>query len=105
MSSSPHLPDTPTMADLWHRAVADRGSSAFCDVIGGPTVTYTEADAWVAQLRSELATRGVERGDRVALQAEKSLSAVVLYLACITSGIVLLPLNTSYTEAETRSEE
>ncbi|MGE0308759.1 MAG: AMP-binding protein, partial [Acidimicrobiia bacterium] len=47
------------------------------------------------------ATRGVERGDRVALQAEKSLSAVVLYLSCITSGIVLLPLNTSYTEAET----
>jgi malonyl-CoA/methylmalonyl-CoA synthetase len=101
MSTSRHLPGTATMAALWHQAVADRGSSVFCELVGGSSVTYAEADAWVGQLASELGARGVGHGDRVALQAEKSLAGVVLYLACITSGIVLLPLNTGYTDAET----
>ena len=39
-------------------------------------------------------------GDRVALQVDKSVSAVVTYLACIRAGVVLLPMNTAYTAAE-----
>src|SRR5690606_20640969 len=52
------------------------------------------------QLASVLAARGVKPGDRVAVQVEKSVSALVLYLATVRAGAVYLPLNTAYTLAE-----
>ena len=39
-------------------------------------------------------------GDRVAVQVEKSIAALVLYLATVRAGAVYLPLNTAYTLAE-----
>ena len=44
-----------------------------------------------------LVARGVKPGDRVAAQAEKSVPALVLYLATVRAGAVYLPLNTAYT--------
>ena len=44
-----------------------------------------------------LVASGVKPGDRVAAQAEKSVPALVLYLAAVRSGAVYLPLNTAYT--------
>ena len=43
---------------------------------------------------------GVKPGDRVAAQVEKSVAAIVLYLATVRAGGVFLPLNTGYTPAE-----
>jgi malonyl-CoA/methylmalonyl-CoA synthetase len=43
---------------------------------------------------------GVEPGDRVAVQIDKSPDMIVLLLACLRAGAVLLPLNTAYTLAE-----
>src|SRR5437660_4481749 len=44
-----------------------------------------------------LVSRGVKPGDRVAAQTEKSVPALVLYLAPLRAGAVYLPLNTAYT--------
>ena len=44
-----------------------------------------------------LVARGVKPGDRVAAQTEKSVPALVLYLATVRAGAVYLPLNTAYT--------
>ena len=64
----------------------------------------------VAELRRALCPRGraaqglvelgVEPGDRVAAQIDKSPEAIVLALACFRAGAALLPLNTAYTLAE-----
>ena len=43
---------------------------------------------------------GVEPGDRVAAQIDKSPDAIVLALACFRAGAALLPLNTAYTLPE-----
>src|SRR5690606_24108784 len=43
---------------------------------------------------------GVQPGDRVAVQVEKSIEALMLYLAAVRAGAVFLPLNTAYTPAE-----
>ena len=43
---------------------------------------------------------GVKPGDRVAVQAEKSATALILYLACLRAGAIYLPLNTGYTPSE-----
>lgn len=53
-----------------------------------------------ARLAAVLLERGVDPGDRVAVQVSKSIEALALYLACIRIGAVFLPLNTAYTEAE-----
>ncbi len=43
---------------------------------------------------------GVEPGDRVAVQVEKTVENFLLYLAVLRAGAVYLPLNTAYTLAE-----
>ena len=42
------------------------------------------------------ASLGLERGDRVALQVEKSPEALGVYLACLRGGFVFLPMNIAY---------
>ncbi len=43
---------------------------------------------------------GLEPGDRVAVQVEKSPEALILYLGTVRAGGVFLPLNTGYTAHE-----
>ncbi|HEX5182048.1 MAG TPA: malonyl-CoA synthase [Allosphingosinicella sp.] len=45
---------------------------------------------------------GVRPGDRIAIQAEKSVDALLVYLATLRAGAVHLPLNPAYTLAEVR---
>jgi len=47
-----------------------------------------------------LRARGARPGDRVLVQAEKSVEVALLYLACLRAGLICVPLNTAYTPAE-----
>lgn len=69
-------------------------------VPNGPILTYRDIDEQSARMASALQSCGVGVGDRVAVQVDKSADAVALYLACLRSGAVFLPLNTAYTPAE-----
>lgn len=40
------------------------------------------------------------QGDRVVVQVDKSMGAVALYLGCLRTGAIFVPLNTAYTAAE-----
>lgn len=64
------------------------------------TITYRDVFETSAQLAHGLVALDVKPGDRVAAQVPKSIEAVLLYLACVRSGAVFLPLNTAYTAAE-----
>ena len=70
------------------------------DVPGGERITYGDAERRSAQLAHALVAAGVGPGDRVAVQAQKSPDAVLLYLACLRGGAALLPMNTAYTADE-----
>jgi malonyl-CoA/methylmalonyl-CoA synthetase len=63
----------------------------------GGRVTYGDLIAQSGRIADYLVSRGVKTGDRVAVQAEKSVPALVLYLAAVRAGAVYLPLNTAYT--------
>src|SRR5262245_37770414 len=68
-----------------------------CLVIpGGPVVHYEDLAALSARIAHALRALGCRPGDRVAVQTEKHWEAVALYLACLRSGLVYLPLNTGY---------
>jgi malonyl-CoA/methylmalonyl-CoA synthetase len=62
--------------------------------------SYGDLDRLSAALGHRLRALGVKKGDRVAVQVEKSPQAVFLYLACLRIGAVYLPLNTGYTLRE-----
>jgi malonyl-CoA/methylmalonyl-CoA synthetase len=78
---------------------ADRTQPAFIQP-AAPNVSYGELEALAARTAAVLRARGVVPGDRVALQVEKSVEAVVIYLATLRVGAVFLPLNAAYTPAE-----
>jgi len=66
----------------------------------GLRITYEDLFARAGRTARALADLGVEPGDRVAAQIDKSPDAIVLALACFRAGAALLPLNTAYTLAE-----
>ncbi len=66
----------------------------------GSQVSYGRLEAEVARVAGHLVAQGVEPGDRVGLQDEKSVAGVVIYLATLMAGAVFLPLNAAYTPAE-----
>ncbi|GGI30492.1 malonate--CoA ligase [Bradyrhizobium guangdongense] len=63
----------------------------------GVRISYGDLIARAGQTANVLAARGVKPGDRVAVQVEKSVANIVLYLATVRAGAVYLPLNTAYT--------
>jgi malonyl-CoA/methylmalonyl-CoA synthetase len=68
--------------------------------VAGELVTYGDMLERSGRLANTLVLRGVEPGDRVAVQVEKSPQALMLYLATLRAGAVHLPLNTAYTLRE-----
>jgi len=66
----------------------------------GNSCTYSKLDSETARCASALSSFGLRRGDRVAVQVEKSPQALFLYLACLRAGLVYVPLNTAYQPAE-----
>src|SRR5687768_820475 len=68
----------------------------------GTRLSYAALDERTGNLAARLAALGVSAGDRVAIQAEKSVSGLLLYLATLRAGAVHLPLNPAYTAAEVR---
>jgi malonyl-CoA/methylmalonyl-CoA synthetase len=66
----------------------------------GGELSYAALDERTASLAGRLAELGVAPGDRVAIQAEKSVDGLLLYLATLRAGAVHLPLNPAYTAAE-----
>ena len=67
---------------------------------GATTYTYEDLILLSGRIANALVELGVNPGDRVAVQVEKSVEALILYLACLRAGAVYLPLNTAYTLAE-----
>ena len=78
---------------------ADRSKPVFL-LSDGSAVSYAELEAGAAQIAGHLVASGVAPGDRVGLQAEKSVEAVMIYLGVLKAGAVFLPLNSAYTPAE-----
>jgi malonyl-CoA/methylmalonyl-CoA synthetase len=67
---------------------------------GGRVVTWSELHGQTARLANLLTSCGLTRGERVAVQVEKSAESLFLYLGCLRAGLVYLPLNTAYQQGE-----
>lgn len=67
---------------------------------GGRSISYAGMIETTGRIANALQAFGVLPGARVAAQVEKSVEALLLYLACVRAGAVYLPLNSAYTLPE-----
>ncbi|PUE08934.1 malonyl-CoA synthase [Limnohabitans sp. T6-5] len=66
----------------------------------GLRYSWHDLDRATAMMANLLHSLNLPEGSRVAVQVEKSVEAMVLYLATLRAGYVFLPLNTAYQSAE-----
>ncbi len=79
----------------------DLDSTAIETIDGEPRhYTWRDLDRASAMLANLLAALQLPAGSRVAVQTEKSVEALMLYLAVLRAGHVYLPLNTAYQATE-----
>ena len=98
--SAPLIREPATLLQLIAPVRADSTDPFLLDVDGSVLATYGDAARRSAQLAHALRSAGACPGDRVALQVKKSPAALMVYLACVRSGSVLLPMNPAYTPDE-----
>lgn len=66
----------------------------------GLNYSWRDLERATAMMANLLQSLALPAGSRVAVQVEKSVEAVMLYLATLRAGYVFLPLNTAYQSAE-----
>ena len=81
------------------RFPADR-TRPFIETDGGKILSYLDLEATSGRYARLLGKFGVTRGERLAIQVDKSPEALFLYLAALRAGAIVLPLNTAYTARE-----
>ncbi|AMO21756.1 malonyl-CoA synthase [Ramlibacter solisilvae] len=67
---------------------------------GGLVYSWRDIDRGTAMMANLLRSLRLPAGSRIAVQVEKSVEAVMLYLATLRAGFVFLPLNTAYQSGE-----
>jgi malonyl-CoA/methylmalonyl-CoA synthetase len=66
----------------------------------GLAYSWRDLERATAMLANLLQSLKIPEGSRIAVQVEKSVEAMLLYLATLRAGYVFLPLNTAYQKAE-----
>ncbi len=66
----------------------------------GLAYSWRDLDRATAMMANLLVSLKLPAGSRIAVQVEKSVEAMMLYLATLRAGYVFLPLNTAYQSAE-----
>jgi malonyl-CoA/methylmalonyl-CoA synthetase len=90
-----------TLAQALRAASVGREEATFAiDQDSQQSISYGALWNEAERIASALVALGVQPQDRVAVQIEKSVTAIALYLGTVLCGAIHLPLNTAYTSAE-----
>jgi malonyl-CoA/methylmalonyl-CoA synthetase len=82
------------------RARVTDPSKTFIETGEGRIFSYADTFALAGRIANTLVSLGLQPGDRVAVQVDKSAEALILYLGVVAAGGVYLPLNVGYTLTE-----
>ncbi|GAB4397155.1 MAG: malonyl-CoA synthase [Rhodoferax sp.] len=81
-------------------AFPEDGDTLAIETDNGVNYTWADLERGSARLANFLHGLALSPGARIAVQVEKSVEALMLYLATLRAGYVFLPLNTAYQSAE-----
>lgn len=88
------------LAQHLRKASINREQDVFAESKDAAAMSYSDLFSGAELIAANLQAMGLQPGDRVAVQADKSLTVIQLYLGVILAGGVYLPLNTDYTANE-----
>jgi len=89
------------LAHSIRRASVGRDDKTFLTLYpGGENIPYGAFFANAERIAKALVAAGIRPGDRVAVQAPKTMTMLELYVGTVLAGAVFLPLNTAYTPPE-----
>lgn len=94
------MPITVDPVDWIDNAARIRPTRLFIRNPHGRELSYAALRDQAARFASALTARGVVAGDRVLVQVDKSVDALLLYVACLRLGAVYVPLNVANTANE-----
>jgi malonyl-CoA/methylmalonyl-CoA synthetase len=101
VASSPAIMLSTTDPIDWVDSVAlERPDQPCINTAAGSALTYAALRTQSRRMAAALRARQVAVGDRVAVQIDKSIDAVVLYIACLRAGAVFVPINVANTPVE-----
>ena len=80
---------------LFERHFPEDRASSVIETPRGASYSYADLERESARFARFLRRLGLKKGDRVAVQVEKSPEALFLYLDCLRAGCIYLPLNTA----------
>jgi malonyl-CoA/methylmalonyl-CoA synthetase len=66
----------------------------------GSTFTFGDIDARSNRMARALAARGLAKGDRLCVYLANRIEIIDLYLACVKSGVIFVPINILYRDRE-----
>ncbi len=89
-----------SLADYWHQTVRAMPDKIAVVDNHGASYTYSSLDHAASCLASWMLENGIESGDCVAFQLPGWCEFTVIYLACLKTGAVSVPLLPSWREAE-----
>lgn len=89
-----------SLADYWHQTARAMPDKIAVVDNHGASYTYSSLDHAASCLASWMLENGIESGDRVAFQLPGWCEFTVIYLACLKTGAVSVPLLPSWREAE-----
>jgi malonyl-CoA/methylmalonyl-CoA synthetase len=85
---------------VFTRHFPDNRQRVAIETAAGRNISFAELESASARMAKLLVGLGLQAGDRVTVQIEKSPEGVFLYLACLRAGLVYHPLNTAYQRGE-----
>ncbi|EFJ3831258.1 medium-chain fatty-acid--CoA ligase [Escherichia coli] len=89
-----------SLADCWQQTARAMPDKIAVVDNHGATYTYSALDHAASCLANWMLAKGIESGDRIAFQLPGWCEFTVIYLACLKTGAVSVPLLPSWREAE-----
>ncbi len=92
------------LTDLFDLSLKGRASAdalEYDDTNGAvSSLTFGDLDARSDRLANLLVSRGLERGDRLGFFMANRVEFIDLFLACVKTGVIVVPINALYRERE-----
>src|SRR4051812_37870864 len=80
----------------WLKAIPAKNAARIFlidEIQGGKTLTFGQMNDWAAAIGADLRSRGLAKGDRVAILLDNSAAFCALYFGCLYAGLVVVPVN------------
>lgn len=86
------LPADATLNSILQKAVRENWNRMALTDIGGVSLSYRDSAELIEKVHIMLEAAGVKKGDRVAICGRNSAHWAIVFVSCLTAGVVAVPI-------------